>query len=199
MATQNITYTDKEQGQSNSKPIEQKYTFEDANEVKTVVNNNATELSTAQTNISTNATDIATNVTNIGTAQATADAALPKAGGTLTGAVDGDQSITAYRPISETIAADSNLEDLTKNQTTLLNTSANDVTITITDAANASDAIGDEYEFIIRTGSNNVLFATSGSQVIQSLDGNTTLTGKANACILKKCLNNNYYLIGGLS
>ena len=44
MATQNISYTDKEQGQVNPNPVEQKFTFEDANEIKNVVNNNATEL-----------------------------------------------------------------------------------------------------------------------------------------------------------
>lgn len=46
MATQNITYTDKEQGQVNSNPVEQTFTFEDANEIKDVVNNNATEINT---------------------------------------------------------------------------------------------------------------------------------------------------------
>ena len=44
MAAQNISYTDKKQGQVNPNPVEQKFTFEDANEIKNVVNNNATEL-----------------------------------------------------------------------------------------------------------------------------------------------------------
>tara|TARA_R110000803_G_scaffold210568_1_gene282684 strand:+ start:7407 stop:8969 length:1563 start_codon:yes stop_codon:yes gene_type:complete len=53
MAVTNITYTDKEQGQVNAQPITKKLTFGDVNEVKTVVNNNATELTTAQTRLNT--------------------------------------------------------------------------------------------------------------------------------------------------
>ena len=40
-----ITYTDKEQGQSNPAPIVQKVTFGDMNEIKTVVNQHAEQFS----------------------------------------------------------------------------------------------------------------------------------------------------------
>jgi len=39
-----ITYTDKQQGQVNTNPVEKKFTFGDANEIKTVVNSNADDI-----------------------------------------------------------------------------------------------------------------------------------------------------------
>lgn len=65
MAITNITFTDKEQGQVNLLPIVQQCRYLDINEIKTVVNNNATELGTTNTNVSTNATNIGTNATDI--------------------------------------------------------------------------------------------------------------------------------------
>lgn len=41
MGASKITYTDKEQGQSNSFPTIQKFTFGDANELKAAINNHA--------------------------------------------------------------------------------------------------------------------------------------------------------------
>ena len=81
MAATNITFDDKILGQANALPENKKLTFTNANEIKSVVNNNATELTSTQadvatntsgiatntTNIATNVTDIATNVTNIAT------------------------------------------------------------------------------------------------------------------------------------
>ena len=58
-----ITYTDKEQGKVSTLPVTKKYRFEDANEVKTVVNNNAAETNTNTANIATNATAISNNTT----------------------------------------------------------------------------------------------------------------------------------------
>lgn len=74
MAADQITYADKQQGQTNPKPTEQKYTFQDANEVKTVVNNHAglidtniSDIAANSADIATNSADIATNVSNIAT------------------------------------------------------------------------------------------------------------------------------------
>lgn len=272
----NITYTDKEQGQVNPAPTVQKYTFEDANEVKTVVNNNATELtattakadanetniatnvtniatntsdiatnvtniatnasgiatnvtdiatntsdiatnvtdistntsniatnvtdiSTNATNIATNVTNIATNVTDIATAQSTADAALPKAGGTLTGALLGDQSARLYRPQSENaLATDTNLDALTPNSRILIGSVANTVTITVTDLANTNFPIGTVFEFIWRVGINDINFVASGSQSILSADDNLKMRTRYCAVSLSKEFNNVWYLIGDL-
>ena len=65
MATTNITFDDKILGQANALPENKKLTFTNANEIKSVVNNNATELNTTQGTVSTNTSGIATNVSDI--------------------------------------------------------------------------------------------------------------------------------------
>lgn len=67
MATTNITFDDKILGQANALPENKKLTFTNANEIKSVVNNNATELTSTQADVATNTSGIATNVTNIAT------------------------------------------------------------------------------------------------------------------------------------
>ena len=67
MAATNITFDDKILGQANALPENKKLTFTNANEIKSVVNNNATELTSTQSNVATNTSGIATNVTNIAT------------------------------------------------------------------------------------------------------------------------------------
>jgi len=48
-----ITYTDKQQGQVNTNPVEKKFTFGDANEIKTVVNSNADDIEANATTLNT--------------------------------------------------------------------------------------------------------------------------------------------------
>tara|TARA_R100000951_G_scaffold101974_1_gene93857 strand:+ start:1044 stop:2300 length:1257 start_codon:yes stop_codon:yes gene_type:complete len=67
MAATNITYDDKILGQANALPENKKLTFTNANEIKSVVNNNANELTSTQSDVATNTSGIATNVTNIAT------------------------------------------------------------------------------------------------------------------------------------
>jgi len=67
MAATNITFDDKILGQANALPENKKLTFANANEIKTVVNNNATELTSTQANVATNTSGIATNVADIAT------------------------------------------------------------------------------------------------------------------------------------
>lgn len=67
MAATNITFDDKILGQANALPENKKLTFTNANEIKTVVNNNATELTSTQANVATNTSGIATNVADIAT------------------------------------------------------------------------------------------------------------------------------------
>lgn len=67
MAATNITFDDKILGQANALPENKKLTFANANEIKTVVNNNAAELTSTQTDVATNTSGIATNVTDIAT------------------------------------------------------------------------------------------------------------------------------------
>ena len=67
MAATNITFDDKILGQANAIAENKKLTFTNANEIKSVVNNNATELTSTQGDVATNTSGIATNVTNIAT------------------------------------------------------------------------------------------------------------------------------------
>ena len=67
MAATNITFDDKILGQANALPENKKLTFTNANEIKNVVNNNATELTSTQANVATNTSSIATNVADIAT------------------------------------------------------------------------------------------------------------------------------------
>lgn len=87
MATTNITFDDKVLGQANALPENKKLTFQNANEIKTVVNNNATELDTTTSLAnSTAATVNALDGTNI---------ELIKGGGvTLTQAVSENSNLS---------------------------------------------------------------------------------------------------------
>ena len=288
-----ITYTDKEQGQSNPNPVEKKFTFEDANEIKTVVNTNAAETDANTSAIASRvvgaasstdnyivvfdgatgkiikvpnatvnfASQDATGLTGLtisrsgsGTALTVNDTgtgnaltinktgsgealdvvtgsvriasltssrylfidsnnrisvkttseilseigALPTAGGTMTGAILGDQAARLYTPQSEdNLTTSSDLSDLTENTTILINTVSAGVTITVNDTANALP-IGTRFEFIWRVGSNDVTFTTSGSQTILSADDYLKLRTRYCAAVLTKQLNNTWYLIGDL-
>ena len=67
MAATNITFDDKILGQTNALPENKKLTFINANEIKSVVNNNATELTTTQQTVATNTTNISANLSSINT------------------------------------------------------------------------------------------------------------------------------------
>lgn len=124
--------------------------------------------------------------------------ALPLAGGTMTGAILGNQSARLYRPQSESaLNADSNLSALEENTTIMINTSSADVTITVDDTSN-SLPIGTSFEFIQRVGNNDVIFTVSGSQTILSADNNLKIRTKYAGAVLTKQLNNTWYLIGDL-
>ena len=197
MATQ-ITYDDKVQGVVNPAPETQKMTFQNANEIKTAVNTNATELDSTTTTANTALTNAATAQAAADAAQTTANNALPLAGGTMTGAILGDQSARLYRPQSESnLTANTDLDALTQNSTILINSVASTVTITVTDAANALP-VGTTFEFIWRVGSNDIDFVASGSQVILSADDNLKLRTRYCGAVLTKQLNNTWYLIGDL-
>lgn len=67
MAVESIEYTDKEQGQPNDEPIAKQWRYLDANEVKDVVNNNATELTAVISDVSTNTLGLAAVVDDVTT------------------------------------------------------------------------------------------------------------------------------------
>lgn len=80
---QQITYGEKFQGQVSGFPTNQKWTFGDGNEVKDVVNNNATETNTNAANIAQNTADIsnkADKITATVVVESVADLPAPSGG-----------------------------------------------------------------------------------------------------------------------
>lgn len=118
---------------------------------------------------------------------------------TLDGNLLGDQSARLYRPVGTSISASANLDALDPNTFYEVDASGGSVVITVTDAANSSFAIGTELEFMPSDLTNSVSFIASGSQNLNSKDGNFSLDGEYSASILKKYANNNWVLIGSLT
>lgn len=122
---------------------------------------------------------------------------LSLSGGTLTGPILGDQSARLYRPQSSSIiSVDSNLSTLDINTRYIVDTSLTDITITIDDLFNFNP-VGTVIEFI-RSGQNNLIFNTSGSQNLQSADGFVKLRTDFSGGLVTKINNNNCVLIGDL-
>lgn len=128
MAQPKITYTDKVQGQANPAPAEEKYTFGDANEVKTVVNAHADQIDLNEADIATNQT----NITNEATARAAADTTLQSnidAEATTRAAADTTLQANIDNEEAARITADSNLQSqVTNNATSITNLENNKVT-----------------------------------------------------------------------
>ena len=121
---------------------------------------------------------------------------LALSGGTMTGAILGDQSIRAYRPMGAEIDSSFNVSSATQNSYNTINSASSPVTIAVGDADNASAAIGWEWEFFVSSYANTIMFAVSGSQSIISKGSQLELTELGVACVLKKVANNTWHLIG---
>lgn len=117
---------------------------------------------------------------------------------TLDGNLLGDQSARVYRPVGTAINASANLEDLDPNTFYDVDASGGAVVITVTDAANSAFATGTELEFSPIDLTNDVSFIGSGSQTIDSKDGNLKLDGVFSGSVLKKTAANTWRLIGTL-
>jgi hypothetical protein len=128
----------------------------------------------------------------------TADNALPTAGGTMTGAILGDQEIRGHRPVGSPITTSDNLENIDPNTYYPMDSSGGAVVITVTDAANSAYAQGVEFEFSPNDLTNDISFTVSGSQVINSKDGNLKIDGNYSGVVLKKEAANTWKLIGSL-
>ena len=128
------------------------------------------------------------------------NAKLNLSGGTMTGAILGDQSIRAYRPVGTTITTSNALGDAcaTPNTFYQVNSSASGVTITVSDADASSATIGYEWEFFQTDATNGVSFATSGSQTIISEDSYLT-RATVGGLLLKYVDTNTWILIGATS
>ena len=318
MAASTITYANKVQVVDPDVDVTEKYRAVDANEVKTVVNANATLLDTNTTNIATNTSNIATNTSNIATntssistntsniatntsniatntsniatntsniATNTSDIAnkvelggdiggtittptindeaitnaklaniptnrikgrasagngvvedltvpqtkamlsldqvdntadlekpistdtqtalntkLNLSGGTMTGAILGDQSIRAYRAVGTTITTSNALGDAcaTPNTFYQVDSSAAGITITVGDTDASAATIGYEWEFFQTNATNGVSFAVSGSQIIKSEDSYLT-RATVGGLLLKYVATNTWILIGATS
>jgi len=167
MAATNITFDDKILGQANALPENKKLTFTNANEIKSVVNNNATELTQTQADVATNTSGIATNVTNIATNAA-------------------DIATNVTNIATNTIGIAANLASIATNTTDIAtNTSAiatnviNISTNTTDIATNTSDIATNVTN--ISTNTTNIATNTSGIATnVSNIAANTSaLAGKA--------------------
>ena len=127
---------------------------------------NVTNIGTNATGIATNVTDIATNVTDIGTNTTDISARLPLAGGTMTGAILGDQNIQGYTKVSGSpLTSSAAIETLDANSLTEVNSTAGAISIIVSDNS-SSIAIGTEYDIYASNVSNTISYSISGSQTI---------------------------------
>jgi len=167
MATTNITFDDKILGQANALPENKKLTFTNANEIKSVVNNNATELTSTQADVATNTSGIATNVTNI-----------------ATNAADIATNVTNIATNTSGVAANlasigTNTTDIATN-TSGIATNVNNISTNTTDiATNTSDIATNVTN--ISTNTTNIATNTSGIATnVSNIAANTSaLAGKA--------------------
>ena len=107
-------------------------------------------------------------------------------------------SLASFRPVGTTITASTNLELITANTFYDINASGGAIIITVTDQANTDFPIGSEWEFSPIDLTADISFATTGAQVIDSVDGNLKLDKAFSGTILKKTANNSFRLIGTL-
>jgi len=167
MAATNITFDDKILGQANALPENKKLTFTNANEIKSVVNNNATELTQTQADVATNTSGIATNVTNI-----------------ATNAADIATNVTNIATNTIGIAANlasigTNTTDIATNTSGIATNVTNISTNTTDIATNASDIATNVTN--ISTNTTNIATNTSGIATnVSNISANTSaLAGKA--------------------
>jgi len=167
MAATNITFDDKILGQANALPENKKLTFTNANEIKTVVNNNATELTSTQSNVATNTSGIATNVTNIATNVTNIATNVSNISTNTSGVAANLSSIG-----TNTSNIATNVTDIETN-TSGIATNVTDITTNRNDiATNVSD---------ISTNTSNIATNTSGIATnVTAIDANASaLAGKA--------------------
>ena len=121
---------------------------------------------------------------------------LDQSGGTMTGAILGDQEIRAFTGVEGTdISASIAISSLTVNVLHPI-ADAEPMTITIDDAAD-SNPIGTEYRFYLRVFAGNLIqFATAGSQTIISEDGHVQITKQGQYVKVKKVDDNTWLIIG---
>ena len=167
MAATNITFDDKILGQANALPENKKLTFTNANEIKSVVNNNATELTQTQADVATNTSGIATNVTNIATNAA-------------------DIATNVTNIATNTIGIAANLASIATNTTDIatntsgIATNVNNISTNTTDiATNTSDIATN----VTNISTNTTNIATNTSDIatnVSNIAANTSaLAGKA--------------------
>lgn len=130
--------------------------------------------------------------------------ALTTTGQTITGAktfsneATFNNGVVGFRPIDSTLTAGDSLENLKANFFIPVNSSSGAVAIDVSDTANSTFAVATEFEFYAIDLTNDIEFTTSGSQVVQSKDGNLKIDGQYSAVVLKKVADNTWALIGSL-
>jgi methyl-accepting chemotaxis protein len=191
MATTNITFDDKILGQANALPENKKLTFTNANEIKSVVNNNATELTSTQADVATNTSGIATNVTNIATNAADIATNVTNIATNTSGVASNLASIGTNTTNIATNTSDiaTNTTNIATNTTNIAsNTSALDLKANLSGATFTGDVVAPDFigdlNGAIRFNAKNESGSTllKGKVVaITGVSGNETLVDLADA------------------
>jgi methyl-accepting chemotaxis protein len=191
MATTNITFDDKILGQANALPENKKLTFTNANEIKSVVNNNATELTSTQADVATNTSGIATNVTNIATNTADIATNVTNIATNTSGVASNLASIGTNTTNIATNTSDiaTNTTNIATNTTNIAsNTSALDLKANLSGATFTGDVVAPDFigdlNGAIRFNAKNESGSTllKGKVVaITGVSGNETLVDLADA------------------
>lgn len=189
MAANKLPWATKIQGKSNPKPANEKLTFTEINEL--VVDFNA------------NADIIDQNEADAAAAQATADAALPKAGGAMSGAITGDQSARLYRPVGTDITSSTNTASMQNNTFFDVDSSSGAVTITLSSLATSAEGNA-EWELFVADATNTITVLTdSGVTALASGDislaasESMTIGAAGDAMVIKLKADDTYRVVGG--
>jgi hypothetical protein len=176
MAATNITFDDKILGQANALPENKKLTFTNANEIKAVVNNNATELTSTQANVATNTSGIATNVADIATNAADIATNVTNIATNTSGVATNLASIgTNASGIATNVSnISTNTTDIAANTTNIATNVTNIATNATNIATNTSDI--NALDESVTTNESNIASNTSALDLKANLSG-ATFTG----------------------
>ena len=125
----------------------------------------------------------------------TADAALPKAGGAMTGAITGNQEITGRRPIVSDTNTTINLTLGTHEGVFLYSDNASAVTVNVPTNASQAFPVGTEID-IIQAGAGTVGLVPASGVNLNGANTSIPITAQWGAITIKQIVADNWIVVG---